>query len=146
MPGPPRKPTHLKILEGNPGHQKINKAEPKPSPVAPPCPAWLTTQAKHIWAGLAPKLESMGLLTTIDGEQFATYCQTIARWQQVEAAISAQETVTGEIDKGLVRISLGYLAQVRALGAEFGLTPSSRSRVTMPEKTAVVDEFEAMLR
>ena len=35
MPGPKPKPTRLKVLQGNPGHQKLPKNEPKPRPIRP---------------------------------------------------------------------------------------------------------------
>lgn len=38
MRGRKPKPTHLKLLEGNPGHRPINGAEPKPNPGLPTCP------------------------------------------------------------------------------------------------------------
>ena len=45
------KPTAIKELEGNPGKRKLNKHEPKPIKRAPPCPKWLTDDAKRNGAG-----------------------------------------------------------------------------------------------
>jgi phage terminase small subunit len=65
------KPTHLKVLSGNPGRRPLPESEPKPQPVAPPCPDWLPEEARAKWDELAPELERLGLLTAVDGPAFA---------------------------------------------------------------------------
>ena len=40
------KPTHLKVLAGNPGKRPLPKNEPKPKPIAPRCPQWLDPIAR----------------------------------------------------------------------------------------------------
>ena len=45
MPGPPPKPTKLKLLAGNPGKRPLNENEPEPEAVAPSVPAHLDDEA-----------------------------------------------------------------------------------------------------
>lgn len=142
-----RKPTALKVLEGNPGKQKLNPAEPKPRPQAPACPSWLQAEAREQWAELAPEMERLGLLTVVDGPAFAALCQTYARWREAEQKLSggedgdptAQERfhLTAEIGR--------YLAQIRAFCSEFGLTPASRGRIQLPS-AAQDDDLGGLLR
>ena len=47
--GPPPKPTHIRLLEGNPSKRPINRREPQPEKGAPPCPRWLTAEARVAW-------------------------------------------------------------------------------------------------
>jgi P27 family predicted phage terminase small subunit len=135
-PGPARKPTHLKIVQGNPGHQKLNRAEPKPTPTAPTRPDWLEPEAKREWSRITPELERLGLLTVVDRGALAAYCQAWGR------AVAAEKVLT---TYGLTfSTPNGYLQQrpevaiaqkswqlVRAFAAEFGLTPSARSRLSV---------------
>ena len=79
VPGRKPRPTHLKILEGNPGKRSLTKNEPKPRPVNPTQPDWLLREAKAEWRRVVPELERMGLLTTVDRAALATYCQAWAR-------------------------------------------------------------------
>lgn len=79
-------------------------------------------------------LESMGLLTEMDMAAFAGYCQAYARWKEAEEFLSQHGS--------MVRTPNGYLQQVPQVSIaqtnqkimlkfceQFGLTPSSRSRI-----------------
>ena len=136
------KPTNLKVIEGNRGKRALNKAEPKPTPVTPTCPAWLSGEARREWRRVVPELERLGLLTLVDRVALAGYCQGWSRLRQCEQIIDKEGlTYTTHSAQGgtMVRprpeVSMGqkYLAQLRAFCVEFGLTPSSRGRMTVPE-------------
>jgi len=89
MPGPRPTPTHLKLLRGNPGHQKLNKEEPQPAPPpeVPEPPAFLDGYARDEWWRVAPELLVLGLLSTVDLMPFAAYCQAYAHWRTAEEAL-----------------------------------------------------------
>lgn len=138
MPGPAPKPTILKLRAGNPGHQKLNRREPKPRPVAPKCPAWLDLDAKREWRRIAPELDRIGLLSCVDMAALAGYCQAWSRWKQCERVLTDQgltfETGNGYVvPRPEIAASKTYLGFVKSFCAEFGLTPSSRGRMTLPE-------------
>lgn len=140
MVGRKPKPTHLKVLEGNPGKRPLNKNEPKPKPVAPKCPSWLNKIAKKEWKRIVPELERLGLLTVVDGAALEGYCQAYARWVEAEQFLQKHGTVfrtpSGYIQQvPQVAIAQKYLQLVKAFCAEFGLTPSSRGRMQLPGQT-----------
>ncbi|MHB1126868.1 MAG: phage terminase small subunit P27 family [Bacillota bacterium] len=152
VPGRKPKPPKLKLLEGNPGKRKINKDEPRPRPIAPTCPPWLEKEAKKEWRRISRELEHVGLLTIVDMAALAGYCQAYARWKSAEKVISEQgltmeiETQAGGLytqQRPEVAIALKYLQQVKAFCAEFGLTPSSRGRMSLPGQEE--DDFEGLL-
>src|SRR3989304_3311411 len=87
--GPAAKPASLRLLEGNPGKRPIREG-PKPRPLRPTCPSWLSPQAKAEWRRLAPELERLGLLTHLDRAAFAAYCQSFAQWRGGQAAFEGQ--------------------------------------------------------
>jgi len=147
--GRPRTPTKLKLLRGNPGKRAINKREPKPPAKVPKCPAWLDAMAKREWKRVVPVLAKLEMLTEIDRGALAAYCDAYSRWQQ--AARELRETGTTYIgDRGLVRrhplVSVVHDAfgEMKAMGAEFGLTPAVRSRLQVVEQPPE-DPLEAFL-
>jgi len=136
MRGRKPKPTRLRVLEGNPGKRPINGHEPKPPTDLPTCPAHLNPTAKAEWKRLARDLNRIGMLTMIDRAALAAYCQSYGRW--VEAERKLKET------PHLLRTPAGYVQQSPWLTiankerelmarymAELGLTPSSRSRLSV---------------
>lgn len=136
-PGPAPKPSHLKVMQGTYRPDRAPKNEPKPEPSTPSCPTWLHAEAKREWRRIVPHLEQLGLLAQIDRAALAAYCQLYARWWEAEREIKVhgltQITETGYVaQRPEVGISANALKQMRAYLAEFGLTPSSRSRIDLP--------------
>lgn len=149
-PGTKPKPTKLKILEGNPGKRPINIHEPKPKPITPACPRWLSPAAKKEWKRIVPELENLGLLTCVDGAALEGYCQSYARWVEAEQFLGKHGTIfktpSGYIQQlPQVSIAQKYLNIVKAFCAEFGLTPSSRSGINIKPKENDDEEIDAIL-
>ena len=146
------KPTAVKVLEGNPGKRPLNMFEPTPEKIAPECPSWLNDEAKAEWNRLVAKMVELGTLTEMDMAAFAGYCQSYARWKEAEEFIEKHGTI--------VKTPSGYWQQVPQVSiaqknlkvmlkfcSEFGLTPSSRSRMIAGNisQDAAVDEMEFLL-
>lgn len=144
-------PTALKVLEGNPGKRKLNGAEPRPTKKAPDCPEWLEPEAKKEWCRLAETMEKLGVLTELDWTSFAGYCQAYARWMEAEKFMSEHgnlmKTPSGYVQQmPHVSISQTYLKIMNRFAEQFGLTPSSRSRIIAnAENTDFADEMEELL-
>ncbi len=143
--GPTPKPTHIKALEGNPGKRPLKGNNAKPRSVAPDCPDWLSAEAKAEWKRLAPELERLGLLTLLDRAAFSCYCQSFAHWVQAQRVLREHGTmyVTGSgrvRERPEVAIAGSFLKLMRAFAVEFGLTPSSRSRLSLPDPPADEDD------
>ena len=146
------KPTAMKELEGNPGKHPLNTSEPKPNKKAPACPKWLEPEAKKEWRRLAKQMEAIGILTEVDMAAFAAYCQSYARWKEAQEHIDSEGS-TFETDKGYQQqtpwVGIANTNQKLMLQAasEFGLTPSSRSRIVTGSAKGkeLEDEMEALL-
>lgn len=144
------KPTALKELEGNPGKRKLNRNEPKPAKGIPPCPDWLLPEAKKEWERLAENLGQLGVLTNVDMAAFAAYCQSYARWKEAQEHID-KDGSTFTTDKGYQQqtpwVGIANTNQKLMLQAasEFGLTPSSRSRIVVDNAGSDEDEMEELL-
>lgn len=140
------KPTALRVVDGG---RAIEGVAP-PLARLPPPPAWLRPEAKAEWKRLGSKLIDLGLLSGIDRATFAAYCQAFGTWEAAEKALLAMQKearkdpsiaapemaglVATTSNGNLIHHPLGVVAQKARLeavkiAAEFGLTPSSRSRI-----------------
>lgn len=147
MRGQKPKPTRLKKLEGV-RTSRINENEPEPGPGKVTCPGFLSKEAKAEWRRIAPELTRLGLLTPIDRAAFAAYCASYARWAKVEMKLLDKGVLVkgakGQIiTSPLLWISTSAMKQMLKFGVEFGLTPSSRSRLvgTAPSERDPLDEL-----
>jgi P27 family predicted phage terminase small subunit len=130
------KPTAIKEMEGNPGKRALNKSEPKPGRLtrAPVCPQFLKGLARAQWNKMAPQLARLGVLTNIDLDALARYCALYKRWREAEAEVARLGVIIKTTNGNLVQNPYLNVAnrsneQLNSLAAEFGLTPSSRSKV-----------------
>src|SRR3990167_8908338 len=88
--GPAPKPSRLRVIEGNPGKRPLQKNEPRPRPVRPTRPEWLSAEAKREWSRLAGELERLGLLTVVDRAALAGLCQAWARAAEAERVLAIE--------------------------------------------------------
>ena len=152
MVGRPAKPTALKELAGNPGKRALNKSEPKPRQKKPSCPKHLTGEARREWNRMSKQLFDLGLLTEVDRAALAAYCATWARWIEAEEEMSKPGfKMISMTDSGYpiaspwLNIANAAMKQMLRFLTEFGMTPSSRSRVTVTTEQEA-DPYEEFLR
>lgn len=137
------KPTAMKLVSGNPGRRELNADEPRLDLSQPSPPPFLSDDAKVEWGRLVGALFQAGLMTEADRGALAAYCQAYGRWAQAERSLAAMadrdpinhglmiKTSNGNaIQNPLVGIANKAYADVVKIAAEFGMTPSARSRVT----------------
>ena len=147
------KPTVVKMLEGNPGKRQLNLFEPRPEREMKPlrAPEWLEKEAKAEWNRLNKNLFELGLLTKFDVQAFALYCQAYARWREAEEFITQHGSIVKTSKGGwqqVPQVSIAHQNQKIMLqaAAEFGLTPSSRSRMIADQAVSKEsDEMELLL-
>lgn len=141
MAGRKPKPTALKELAGNPGKRPLNRSEPKPAATLPTCPRHLTGEARREWRRMGGELARMGVVTVVDRAALAAYCQAWARWVDAEGQVAKLGTIVKTANGNLIQnpylaVANRAMEQMTRLAAEFGMTPSSRSRVQVAEREA----------
>jgi P27 family predicted phage terminase small subunit len=151
MRGRKPKPTLLKTLEGNPGKRPLNDREPVPPDGIPDCPDFLTSEARAEWFRTAKVLKEMRLLTLADRSALAAYCTAYGRWVEAEQQVQKYGTIVKSPNKGFpmkspyLTVADQALESMRKLMVEFGLTPSSRSRIKVPANRDATDEFDLFI-
>lgn len=140
--GPKTKPTNLKLLTGTARAHRLNPHEPKPDVTRPNPPEHLTEAALDEWDRIAGELVALGILTDLDRGALGAYCQAYGRWSAAETALARMAARDSVTDGLIVKTKSGNLIQNPLVGAankamadmvryaaEFGLTPSARTRV-----------------
>ncbi|WP_236872546.1 phage terminase small subunit P27 family [Burkholderia pseudomallei] len=139
----------MKLVRGNPGKRAINDAEPTPASAPPNAPpGWLSANAEKYWPMIAEQLHAAGLLTVLDVTALGLYCEAFARWHDANEKVVKLGAVVKSahgypIPSPYLQVANQAYAQMTRMLAEFGMTPSSRSRVTVkkPDPTAQYAKF-----
>lgn len=143
------KPLELKQLEGDIHKARWNLNAPKPKKNRPPCPRIIKGHAKQEWNRIVPELEALGLLTNIDMAALVAYCKAWERAYIAELKIEElsnmspsqiaylHKTTNGNlIINPLLSVANKAYDQMKSFITEFGMTPASRTRINLGNKSA----------
>jgi len=117
-------------------------------------PKHLPESARALWRWLSPRLDEMQTLTQVDGPALELLCDAYAEYRTAREVITRDgATYEAVTEAGAtmhrvrpeVAIASDAWRRVRAMLTEFGLTPSSRSKVSMLGAVPN-DPFEDYLR
>jgi len=134
------KPSALKELEGNPGKRAVNDQEPKPDVAIPECPTHLNGAARTEWKRITKELHALKLIAKIDRAALAICCTAWADYVKACNILRVQGEVIISDQGGLyqnpwVAIKKRSMDQVMKFYAEFGMSPSSRTRLKVETPT-----------
>lgn len=127
-------PTSLKVLRGC-RPSRMNKNEPQPEAITPKMPEWLSPEAQQKWRELVAILSPAKILTVADGEGLAVLSMEWATMVKANAELEATGGLVVRSPGGQpiqnpnLAIRDKAAEKVHKLLVEYGLTPSSRSRV-----------------
>ena len=143
-------PTKVRMLRGNPSKRPLPQNEPTPEPGCPSCPNHLSDEAKREWARISEELLRAGLLTQVDRAALAGYCQSWGLWVEACLALSQSGTVI-KTESGFpmqnpyLSVANKALANIGKFLVEFGMSPSSRTRISATT-AAPQDKLESFLK
>lgn len=148
--GPAPKPTDIRILEGNPARRPLPAKEPQYPAGLPMKPKRMSPGARKIWDQLVDEMAGAYILRSVDQRALWHLCEDEALIEEAYAGIwKMVAAIKKEAKKKKVPLSAGAvmsllqmtsgrmaMSAIRDLSVraviqrrEFGLTPSSRSRV-----------------
>lgn len=134
------KPTEQKKLEGNPGKREINNKEPKPEVSVPECPPHLEGEARKEYLRITAELVKLKIISKVDRAALVAYCQAWGDYVRATREVKKEGEVLYS-DKGNAYLNPWKNIQTSAMdrmlrfSAEFGMTPSSRSRIKVETPT-----------
>ena len=141
MAGRRPKPAHLHVVQGThrpDRHGQKNAASAGFERGAPDMPDGLSDRAAAAWERIVPQLESAGVLALADSSALQVLCEAWADWMAARDSIERDGlTYTTESTAGGLAIKANPAAtmkadadrRIRAWLVEFGLTPSSRTKL-----------------
>ena len=154
------KPTVLKLLHGTARKDRINPKEPKLKPEKCLPPPGLTELGKEFWDEIGEELFLAGLLTRLDRHALAVLAEAYGRWRFCQREIEKHGMFVkhgskiykdGTKSQGYVVLS-PYLTvankmfeQLARMFPEFGLTPSSRTRVSAADTGDLASDFDKFI-
>jgi P27 family predicted phage terminase small subunit len=144
-------PTHLKIVKGTARPHRINRDEARPAVSVPAPSDHLDAKAKTKFAEVSELLARHGLMTALDGAAIERYAIVWCRWIDAEAEVKRRGTVVKTVGGNIIQnpflaIANRAMLQLAQIETEFGLTPSSRTRIRVGAPPQQTDEFEEFLR
>jgi P27 family predicted phage terminase small subunit len=165
MKGRKPKPVEQQILEGDPrkeGKRKLEKqlaATPKAAAGLPGCPRYLKGRARAAWNFWAAELAAMKLSKRPDGPMLEGACWAYARAVAAElirdrdgdifydkhVADDGEVVILKQRKHPAVEIAARSWLLVRAFCSEFGLSPASRTRLTIDTNPEKEDDLAALL-
>lgn len=150
--GRPRKPTKLRLVEGNRSRRPLPVGEPEP-------PAGLPDKPKHIakdpiasaeWERICSLtvLKNARVLTVQDGPVLEATCMAYS-WLRAAADILREDGLTYEttntVDAVVMKprpeaaLAKSFLTEYRAFLTHFGLSPATRGKVTRLDEEQEAD-------
>jgi len=138
MRGRKPKPTHIKAITGNPGKRPLNRNEPVPENAIPECPPELSERARREWDRLVGELSKLRLITNLDRAALATYCSAYALWAEAVEAIQQYGAMIKSpngypVQSPYIAIANRQAEIMLRISSEFGFTPASRGRISVPK-------------
>ena len=140
MPGPAPKPTAVLRARGSPLANR-NQNEPMPDLTMPDAPDFLDDGGRQEWDRWAHKLNAIGLLTSIDANDFGMYCRLMSIWTECSrflekrgmgyAVKDSDGNTTGIEPWPQIKIMNGLTRHILRLSDKFGMNPSARSRISI---------------
>lgn len=139
-------PTNLKAFKKTERKCRVNELEPMPDSDRIMPPEELTPAALKHWDLVVEQLKAAGIMTNLDNQALGIYCEAYTRWAEANAKIAEHGMVIKApsgypVQSPYLSISNRAFEQMRAMLSEFGMTPSSRSRIKAEPKK-VINEFD----
>jgi len=151
--GPKPTPTAVRKARGTDRPDERATHEPTPRAGLPSCPDGLDRRGQAVWDWLIPELESMGILAGCDRNMLERYCEMMSQWHECIAVVrergSCYEVLKGD---GSVQYAsarpeasqaLKLDTALQRIEAQFGLSPSARTRIEVPQDKDTVGDGKA---
>lgn len=147
-PGPKKKPTRLRILEGNPSRRPINELEPT-CDLPPEKPAIVASNAiasaewDRVTAAMVP-----GLYSALDTATLMTYALAWSMLLEAQRAIAADgitiTTPKGRVSHPATRVWKQAVDTLAKCSDRLGLHPGARSSLNIPTRNSEPSKFDGL--
>lgn len=133
-------PSHLKMVRGTDRADRGSKNEPKPERARPSAPEHMSDLGREVWGYVVGLADRMGILTEADAVALELLCEARADWISARNAIRDHGGETYTTEAGLIKAHPAVAMRndaarrLQSMLSEFGMSPSSRSKVSAKEE------------
>lgn len=154
MAGPPKTPSHLQLVRGNPSKRSINKKEPKPPSGVPQTPKYFDKRGRYWFKKIGEELNALGVMSQLDAKALELLIEAYVEYRHHCEILDSEgytyntTSMTGDIIKKAhpaAAMKSDAFKRIRSMLGEFGMTPAARTKVTI-NTPAEEDPFEAFLK
>lgn len=143
--GPRPHPTKLRMLHGEHRPSHLNQHEPQPRPELPECPPGASDEVREVWDETLRQLDDMDVAKAADRDALYAYCEHVVTHRQASRMLARSglliEGSTGSyVRNPLAQVQRDAAQGIRQFAAEFGLSPSARTRIETNTKDSGADE------
>lgn len=148
-------PTKLRVVRGNPSKRPIEENEVDAAPIERDVepPVQLIKAAREKWDRITKNLEAVGLLTVMDMDVLARYCEMLVEYEKAAKYVRNNGTTAERLNQyGSYEVTAPQFNTMVRLNGEllkietqFGFTPSARSGLIGPLKDETKDQWENFL-
>ena len=149
-------PTALRIIKGNPTRRPLNKQEPKPQKWTTQPPERLSEKALSVWEHVEGVMQGIGVLAQTDAAGVELLCEAYADYLDAREELKefgSNYYTTTTRDGGLMyrtHPAMGVIQdadrRIRAWLVEYGMTPSSRSKIKAHVEDDEIDPAEEFFK
>lgn len=155
-------PIDLHLIKGNSNRltkeqieqrkEAEERIKPKADNINPP--SWLKDKAKTEFNRLTKELSQIDLVTNVDIDALALYCDAYVDYIECSDIISKEGLMIEHTNKAgaenivphpLMTKKKQLFDQMKSLANEFGLTPGARAKIAIPKKEEKKDPFGELL-
>jgi len=144
---------HLTKSEIETRREAEKKIKPRANKIRPP--DWLSDEAKQEFKRIIKEMKDLDVLTNVDTDAVAIYCDAYVSYIECTRIIEKEGMMvthvnqageSNEVPHPLMTKKRQLADQMKSMATELGLTPSSRSKISMPkekpkEKTPFDERF-----
>ncbi len=132
-------PGNVHLLRGNPSKKPVHELDATPALKVepPPCPAFLSKDARAEWRRITADLVILGLIAKVDRAELAVYCTAWADWKKAREKMAelddagyVMNTPSGYKQMSVwMQVANRAEERMRVAGGSFGLNPSARAKL-----------------
>jgi len=134
QPGPRPLPKNVVAMRGSKDARGATNNLPEPEVCVPDPPDGMTKDARSAWLIFAKQLAGMRVMTKADTAALQMLCESWVRWKDATADVAKNGFMVKSpngypLQNPMLAVANKAQDQCLKLLAEFGLTPSARSRI-----------------
>lgn len=132
--GPNPEPTAIRLLKDERHQDRLNHHEPVPVAEMPEPPSEMAAPVAEVWTRAVLALADMGLARGADADVLRCYVEAVWTHQRAcailrQSGVLVQGTSGNLITNPALRVQRDAATTIRMFAAEFGFSPSARTRI-----------------